>query len=346
VTCTQAGWERSMPDRVVLGVDGGGTKTDALVIDGHGRVLGYGASGGANWEGVGLDGMARSIREAVDRAMGSAAVRGDQLAATAFALAGIDWPSDPDRVAPSLDMLALGGGPRSIVNDSFAALRAGSTASHGIVSIAGTGGVTAGRNRAGQVERTMGIGIGEGNGASGLFDMAVQAIGHVHNGTGPHTMLTEEFLSESGCATTTELFETLSRKWTLATGEYAPAVIRCAAAGDQIALDICRRSGRTHGRDVVGIARRLGLADDTFDLVLAGGIHVSLAAHFTAAFHETVGDGAPGARPVRLAAPPASGAALLALELIGVDADSVRAMVNEGAAAARAAQPLTTGESP
>ncbi len=334
-----------MPDRLVLGVDGGGTKTDALVIDGHGRVLGYGAGGGANWEGVGLDGVASAIRSAVDEAMSAAGVSGEQFAATAFALAGIDWPSDPERVAPSLDTLSLGVGPRSIVNDSFAALRAGSSSRHGIVSIAGTGGVTAGRNRDGDVVRTMGIGIGEGNGASGLFDMAIRAIARVHNGTGPDTMLTDEFLAESGRATTTALFETLSREWILGAGDYAPAVIRCAAAGDDVAVDICRRSGRTHGRDVVGVARRLGLTDDTFDLVLAGGIHTSLATDFTSAFHETVSNDTAGARPVLLAAPPASGAALLALELIGLDADGVREIVNEGAALARAGQQESSRES-
>ena len=39
---------------LLLGVDGGGSKTHALVADGEGRLLGFGRSGGSNYEAVGI----------------------------------------------------------------------------------------------------------------------------------------------------------------------------------------------------------------------------------------------------------------------------------------------------
>ena len=36
--------------KVFLGVDGGGTKTHACVVDLEGNILGTAANGGANWE--------------------------------------------------------------------------------------------------------------------------------------------------------------------------------------------------------------------------------------------------------------------------------------------------------
>src|SRR5207253_2541076 len=81
---------------------------------------------------------------------------------------------DVERLDPLL--AALGGGPRAIVNDAFAAMRAGTRAPHGCVSVAGTGAVSAGRNREGRIFRTMGNGLGEGRGASSLVHEALDAV--------------------------------------------------------------------------------------------------------------------------------------------------------------------------
>ena len=87
-----------------------------------------------------------------------------EIAASAFALSGVDWPGDPALLAGALDGLRLGG-RRLVTNDAFAALRAGIGGSAGCVSSAGTGAVAAGRNEAGETARTMALGFGELGGA-------------------------------------------------------------------------------------------------------------------------------------------------------------------------------------
>ena len=59
---------------VVLGVDGGGTKTHAVVADTTGAVLGFATTGGSNWEMVGLDGAGASVSEAAIGALRAAIV--------------------------------------------------------------------------------------------------------------------------------------------------------------------------------------------------------------------------------------------------------------------------------
>ena len=49
---------------LVLGVDGGGRKTYAVVADEHGEVLGTGQAGASNWEIAGADGARAAIASA------------------------------------------------------------------------------------------------------------------------------------------------------------------------------------------------------------------------------------------------------------------------------------------
>ena len=113
-----------MPDLrgPVIGVDGGATKTDAVVLDANGGVLGSGRAGGSNWERLGLERAVGEIALAIDGALGDAGVARDGIAASAFALADVDWPGDPARVDDALESLRLSG-RRLVTNDSFAALR-------------------------------------------------------------------------------------------------------------------------------------------------------------------------------------------------------------------------------
>ena len=54
---------------LVLGVDGGGSKTHAAVADDEGRLLGFATNGPSNWETVGLRGAADSLRDAAVKAL-------------------------------------------------------------------------------------------------------------------------------------------------------------------------------------------------------------------------------------------------------------------------------------
>src|SRR5947209_15664878 len=109
--CTRDGSASSkrVTEIVVVGVDGGGTKTHAVVTRSDGTLLGATRGGPSNWEMVGLDGARNTIVGAVRDALDAAGVEPARVAAGAFALAGCDWPSDHDRLAPVLAACGLGG---------------------------------------------------------------------------------------------------------------------------------------------------------------------------------------------------------------------------------------------
>jgi N-acetylglucosamine kinase-like BadF-type ATPase len=304
---------------LALGVDGGGTKTDAVVCDATGAVRGLGSSGRGNWEYDGIEVATASLGEAVERALAGAGATPEQMASSVFALAGLDWPVDRERLAPVVETLGLGG-PFALVNDAFAALRAGCRHQHGVVSIAGTGTVTAGRNRAGETFRTMAIGYGERGGGSDLVREALNAIARTRHGQAPPTLLEERFLAALGFSTSDQLFEAITRRGLEVPARLAPLVLGAAADGDAAAIVIAHELGDALAAAVIGVARTLDMQGETFEVVCAGGVHGAHSGPLESAFGATLESSCPAAVPVMLAAPPAIGAGILALEqLVVVD---------------------------
>lgn len=300
---------------LALGLDAGGTKTDAVICDVAGAVLGFGSSGRGNWEQSGLELATASLGEAVAGALATAGATAGAISSAVFALAGVDWPDDVVRLDPVVASFGLGG-PYEIVNDAFAALRAGCRSDFGAVSVAGTASVTAARNRSRETFRTLAIGYGERGGAADLVDAGLDAIARSRHGLAPATLLEPRYLEALGLASADELFRAFNRDGLRPSPALAPLVLRAAADGDSAAIGIAQGMGEGLAASVIGAARLLGMDHDTFEVVRAGGIHRAGSPSLDGAFRAALGGGCPGARPVLLDASPAIGAALLALERI------------------------------
>src|SRR6185295_19185152 len=74
--------------RAVVGVDGGGSKTHAVVLDADFAILGEGFAGPSNPLRVGITNAAAAIREAIDGACEAAHLRRSDLVAGEIGLAG------------------------------------------------------------------------------------------------------------------------------------------------------------------------------------------------------------------------------------------------------------------
>ena len=146
--------------KVILGIDGGGTKTHAALVDLNGNILATAGNGAANWERIGVAAVEKSLNEIIDVVCASAQISRDEIVDSTFALAGIDWQEDEELLAPVVNSLGLTG-KCQLINDSFAALFAGIPEGIGCVSIAGTGGKSAGRS-ATQSIQTMGMELVDG----------------------------------------------------------------------------------------------------------------------------------------------------------------------------------------
>jgi N-acetylglucosamine kinase-like BadF-type ATPase len=306
---------------IVLGIDGGASKTHAVLADEQGRVRGVGHAGCSNWEVVGLEGAQAAFEQAVGQAVTDAGIGQKDIAASGYGLAGLDWPSDEERLAPVIAALGLSG-PHEMVNDAFLPLRAGTADGVGLAAIAGSGATVAGRNRAGQTARSFGAGypFTDWGGAWDIAREAVHVVAAAYKELGPETALTERMLVATGCTAVAELMEKLMRWQVEIGGEFAPQVFQVAHEGDAAARSIVRRVGETIGANAIAVARRLGMLDTSFSLVTAGGVFSSRSDLLRTSLLETVRTQAPEVDLVHWEAPPVVGALLLALDLTGLAA--------------------------
>jgi N-acetylglucosamine kinase-like BadF-type ATPase len=81
---------------LVLGVEGGGSHTHAVVADTERGVLGAaGSMDPSNWEDVGFEAASAAIRACVREVLGDAGCAPADIAASVFGLAGVDFPITP-----------------------------------------------------------------------------------------------------------------------------------------------------------------------------------------------------------------------------------------------------------
>ena len=279
--------------KVILGIDGGGTKTHALLVDLNGNILATAANGGANWERTGIAATQASLQEIVNQVLGDAGLTSSNITAATFGLAGIDWESDKELFTPTVKALNLP--PNTVfINDSIAALFAGNPSGIGCVSIAGTGGKTSGRS-ATKTLQTMGMDLGEGGGAGQLVSLALDYIARIHHGIEAPSGLTQLLLADSGFSDETALFKAVAREEFHISEDLAPDIFELCAVGDQGAITIAIAVANQHALDVIAMLKKLDLTDSTVNVIRAGGLHTAGCAVFDQTFENTLKSAHPGA---------------------------------------------------
>jgi N-acetylglucosamine kinase-like BadF-type ATPase len=87
---------------LIVGIDGGNSKTDILLADTSGKLLAWVRVGGSNPQGIGLLPAAALLRSGIDAALTRAKRGGERPAAVALCMAGIDTPRDAKAVRGAL----------------------------------------------------------------------------------------------------------------------------------------------------------------------------------------------------------------------------------------------------
>lgn len=184
-----------MTSELLLGVDGGGSKTVALLAGRAGQLLGRGRAGASNYHSVGAEHACAELRRAIASAFDAARIVPRPPAAICLGLAGVDRPEDR-ALFQNWAAHEWPGIPVIVVADAELVLHAGTPEGRGVAIIAGAGSIVYGRSRAGKLARAGGWGYllgDEGSGyAVGLA--ALRAVARAADGRGPPTMLTDLIL--------------------------------------------------------------------------------------------------------------------------------------------------------
>jgi N-acetylglucosamine kinase-like BadF-type ATPase len=256
---------------LLLAVDGGNTKSIALVAAPDGRVLGAGRSGCGDIYGTSPTKALAELDAAIGAALLQAGATSMDVAVAAFSLAGADWPEDFAFLESELSLRLPRAGRPIVVNDAIGALRAGTSSGDGVSVVVGTGSAIGARSG----DRIWHSSFwGEDCGALAIGGRGLRAIVRAELGLGPATGLTEPALHAIGVGSVSELLHAITRRdapRTLA-GDLAPVVLEEAATGDPAARAIVETVADTLAGHANVAAARVGLGSEPFTLVLAGGV--------------------------------------------------------------------------
>ncbi len=304
----------------VIGVDGGGSKTEAVILNERGEVLGLGRSGSSNYHLVGMSGARDALLVAMHKAATAANVEFTQASAVTWALAGAGHQTDV-RLLENLQHETFPHVHGNVVTDAVAALVGGVGTHRGIVLIAGTGMIVYGEKGAETSARAGGWGyiIDQGSGYH-LAREALQAVTRAADGSNLPTRLQQGLLDKLHLKKTSDLVSWLyaPERQVSEVAALAPMVLAEAEMRDPMAVAIIAQAADALAANVEAVARRLGFDEEaTFPLVLTGGL-LGTSKFYRQTTIQSVHTRLSNARAQTPRHNAAMGAGLMALESLGI----------------------------
>jgi N-acetylglucosamine kinase-like BadF-type ATPase len=227
--------------RLLLGIDGGQSSTTALIGDETGRVLGMGRSGPCNHvEGpLGRDKFIDAIQGSVAQAWEAARLPAGELPFAAACAGFSGGPADKEALFREL----VPASRYRITIDAEIALLGATGGSPGIITIAGTGSISYGRDAAGKFVRVGGWGyiFGDEGGGFDIVRQALRAILRLDEGWGPPTTLRDLLLGATGAADANDLMHRF----------YTQAFPRARIAGLSVLVDQAANNGDEVARQIL-----------------------------------------------------------------------------------------------
>jgi len=316
--------------KLVLGVDGGATKSHLAIFNDSGNCVGSAAYGPLNHEVMegSYEELEKRLGELLPRVVKSAGVSIDDITYAVFGIAGVD--TDAQQVLVSDIIKKIGFKNQTTCNDAFLGVAAGCPNCVGVCAINGTGFKLAAIDVSGNAVQTCGLGSFTDDLGGGTW-YGLRAISSVYNELyklGRPTVMREIIFDMIGISRKEEYLEVLTGKYyerELDSVALNSVVFNAAAGGDAVALGILEESAEQYAG---AIARLIMDMDFPVDLpvhvTLAGSVFVKQKVKLLQDFIEMRVDEVLSGRSVeytRLDAPPVAGAIMWAAQKAGFDID-------------------------
>jgi N-acetylglucosamine kinase-like BadF-type ATPase len=303
--------------RYVVGIDGGGTKTEALLLTEDGREWGGLTVQSTNPHAVSFEQATRNMGELLDQVFAQPETAGMTCAAVCLGLAGVDTEEERSRFLGFMDSYRA---ERGLVfetfmnNDAQIALMATLGDDRGIIVISGTGSIAFGLTEERRKFRTGGWGNLLGDEGSG-YDIGIRTLRAAmrsHDGIEPPTMLVpmivEQYRFQAITDLRTYIYQPHLKKHDIA--RFAELCIRADGRGDRTARAILETAARELAETAAALVRKDAWFESS-DIVTTGSIF-RYSKTFGDTFREALLQRAPRVRIHPSSREPAYGAALLA----------------------------------
>ncbi len=308
----------------VLGVDGGNSKTFALIADVEGHSLGFARAGGSNHERIGFA-EAELVLEGVARESLAQAGLEAPIDCGFWGLAGADVASDFEALNAIVARIGVARS-NTVKNDLAAAMGAGLSQGWGVGIVFGAGFSAGGAAPDGREIKLPSMGAATGDwGGAGVLAMEVLRLAHrSYDGRGDTTLLEKRVPAVLGISSFDELPARIRDEtvdWEAACGELPPLLFEVAAAGDEVARGLVARVGEEVGTTAAALIERLGLRGKDVEVVLGGSVFRGEGSLLIETVRTTIGQSAPRARVVLPEFHPVVGAVFQAMRDLGISVD-------------------------
>jgi N-acetylglucosamine kinase-like BadF-type ATPase len=305
----------------VLGFDGGGTKTECVLLDSQRQPRATTRSGPSNPFRIGHEAATEALTEAAQSAAREAGIELREIAALCAGLAGVGSPQSHEEMLRQI-VNAFPNTKIRLITDLELSLEA-ITQPAAIVLVAGTGSSALGRDANGHTARAGGHGplLSDQGSAFDVGRLAVAAAVRERDRTGADSAIGAEILRLLKSSSWTELRDRARGAADEVFPRVFPVVAQAAESGDAHAQLLLRNAAQEIAALVDALVDRLKLRDSAIYIAKTGGM-VSASKFFDAQLDDQLKKIAPHATIGRLPVPPAEAAARLALELISSSASS------------------------
>jgi len=305
----------------LLGFDGGGTKTAAVLADLSGRILARSQVAGCAIIGAPHPAAAEVMRAVCRALCTQAGIVPQEILAAGVGLNGIDFADEYEaQLAGVAAALELPEARVTLVNDGIPALWGATAAPASAIIQHGTGFTAAWRSRPGAEQLFDHLNNGK------QFDLRDQlpiAVSRMLDGRLPETPLLDAALKHYGIADRAAFPELLYRgkvPWSLM-ATAVPLITETWEAGDPVATQLVERAADDYARTATVMLARTGSKGAT--LALGGGGFRVAGPQFRELVSQRIRAANPGANVVTPRLPPELGAILMAAHRAGLDATSL-----------------------
>jgi glucosamine kinase len=266
----------------IVGIDGGGTKTRAIITRRDGAILSEHIGGPSNMQVLGVEKTVETILQLIRACCKSATCDFTQLAAVGCGLAGVGREADQRRMEQELRETAVRQhfalNKIIVVSDARIALEGAFQGGPGIILIAGTGSIAFGKSANGDIHRVGGWGRYLDDEGSGYFigKSALAAVGRYLDGFGPKTTLVNDLSTTFGFNNQAVIIDAIYKNnFDIAT--VAPLVMRGVEQKDKVCKEIIHLAVLALGNYVRVMAKRINPSagrkkSDPLRLVFIGGL--------------------------------------------------------------------------
>jgi N-acetylglucosamine kinase-like BadF-type ATPase len=256
-----------------LGFDGGGTKTECVLVDQGGKEAAKSIGRPSNPLRAGYPKTWFALGSTADAVLERHHLKASDIRGICAGLGGAGQQRVAHRVVAYFKRAFPNAAVR-VTTDLDIALEAAVASKCGVLLVAGTGSAACGRDAQGRTVRAGGRGPWIGDEGSG-FEVgrrAVAAVGRAQDGLAPATALTDLILEASGADNWDNLTERIIASPDDVFPGLFPVVLKTAVAGDAVAEAIISDSATALADLVRIVVQKLGCGGETFPIVKFGGM--------------------------------------------------------------------------